>query len=103
MPVFGANPAAAGNQVVLPVGLCPHAPAFRRPGEGFWAGAGGFWFGVIFPLLPEQINLWLYSFARRDAAVVDAVCIANGTLLCPAVLVELVIRGFLIFSWADAA
>lgn len=109
VPGFRANRVAAGNQVVLPVGLCPHAPAFRRPGEGFWAGAGGFWFGVIshFCLSRSRaagphFNLWLYSFARCDAAVVDAVCIANRTLLCPAVLVELMIRGFLIFSWADA-
>lgn len=74
-----------------------------------------------FPLLPElwmslranplsrsraagpRFNLWLYSFGRCDAVVVDAVCIANRALLCPAVLVKLTIRGFQIFSWADAA
>lgn len=78
-----------------------------------------FWRG--FPLLPElwaalranllsrspaagpHLNLCLYSFARCHALVVAAFCVAKRTCMCTVVVVGLVIRGLLIFSWDDAA
>lgn len=80
-----------------------------------------FCFGVVSHFLPEpqaglranllrrsraagpHLNLWFYSFARRDAVAVAALCIANRTCLRTAVLVGLMIRGFLIFGGDDAA
>lgn len=118
---LAADGAAAGNQVVLPASRCPHIPIFRRPGVKLLGWGQCFCFGVVFHFLPEpqaglranllgrsraagpRLNLWLYSFAKCDAVAVAALRIANRTCLRTAVLVGLMIRGFLIFGWDDAA
>lgn len=103
---------AAGNQVVFPASLCPHTPAFRGQGKAFGLEL------MLFPFFPglelskpagrspaaaPRVALWLCPFAACEAVAVAALCIANRICLCPAVLVWLMIRGFLIFSWDDAA
>lgn len=55
------------------------------------------------PAAAPRVALWLCPFAGCEAVAVAALCIANRICLCPAVLVGLMIRGFLIFSWDDAA
>lgn len=103
---------AAGNLVVFPASHWPHIPAFRSQGEAFGLES------MLFPHFPglelskpagrspaaaPRVDLWLCPFAGCEAVAVAALCIANRVCLCPAVLVGLMIRGFLIFSWDDAA
>lgn len=103
---------AAGNQVVLPASHCPHTPAFRGQGKAFGLESMPL---QLFPGLEvskpagrspaaaPRVDPWLCPFAGCEAVAVAALCIANRICLCPAVLVGLMIRGFLIFSWDDAA
>lgn len=108
-PVAGC---AAGNQVVFSESHCPHTLAFRSQSKASGLES------MFFPLFPglelskpagrspaaaPRVDLWLCPFAGCEAVAVAALCIANRICLCPAVLVGLMIRGFLIFSWDDAA
>lgn len=100
------------NQLVFPVNHCPHTSAFRGQGKAFGLKS------MLFPHSPglelskpagrgpaaaPRVDLWLCPFAGCEAVAVAALCIANRICLCPAVLGGLMIRGFQIFSWDDAA
>lgn len=104
-----ANTCAAGNQVVFAHTLLPSEARIRLLGCNQW---------MLFPLFPglelskpaarspaaaPRVDLWLCPFAGCQAVAVAALCITNKICLCPAVLVGLMIRGFLIFSWDDSA